>query len=915
MNWTRLVRERLTHLTGNAMVDGDIVEEIAGDLAERFDEYRRNGASEEEAREHALQEIADAEDLAARLRMARVADARRPDPPPLSGPSRLLEALWQDVCYAARALRHSPGFLLASVLTLAIGIGAVSAIASVFEAVLLEPVPYPNPDRLMAVWETDRDSGTVREPASIPDLIDFRASARQFDAFGGLIADELTFAPAGGDPVRLASLEVTADTLPLLGVDALAGRLFTSAEYRTGASSVLISERFWQRQFGRDRGALGRAILLDDQPHTIVGIVPETADLGVLQWLAAADYGRGFADQDARSRVDAWTVLVPDQAALPRDTHPALVIGRMVEGASLHAAQDEMTTIMSSLERAYPVNKARGVHVEPLVSVIFGPVRPALRVLLVAVCLVLLLAAANVANLVLVRGRGRLRDAAVRTALGATLPRLMRQFVIENLLVGLAAAVAGLAVAALTVRVLVAIAPPDVPRLAGATIDGPLLAFAFAIATLVAASFGLIPVLQARRLDVTAALSGEAGRTSTDSQSALRTRGLIIAVEVALGLVLTVGAGLMVRTLARLEGVDPGFRPDGVLKVEFQLPASRYPRDFKQWPNFVEVHRFNQALADAVAGLPGVQAVALAGNHPLDAGFTNSFTVVGREAEGRSWPEIAIRRVTPGYFRALRVPLVRGRLIAAGDSTTGPAVVLLNEAAAARFFGGRDPIGQQVQFWGSARSVIGIIGNERFHGVTEAPPPAVYAPLAQTPSATGAEVLLVRAESSPETLSGPVRRAIGRLDPGLSVFGVEGLQATLDESLGRRRFVMLLLTLFAVASLALATIGIYAVLSYDVVARRRELGIRAALGASATTLVGDVMVRAIRPMLIGLVAGTAAALALGRLLASLLYGIQPTDAWSFLTALALLTAVALMAGLAPAHRAIRMDPAATLRQD
>ncbi len=550
--------------------------------------------------------------------------------------------------YAVRVLRRSPGFLATSVLTLAVGIGALSAIVAVVQAVLLTPLPYPDAGRLLAIWETDRDSGTVREPASIPDFLDLRARSRSLDGLGGFAAGEADARQSFRGTASDCDARSHSGLLPLVGVHPVAGRTFTEAEYNSGASSVIISERLWARQFQRAPAALGHVLTIDDRPWTIVGVAPDAADVGFLQWLAAADYGRGFADRDVRSRVDAWVPLALDPKALPRDTHPLLVLGRAAPGATAAQVQQETAAIMADLERAYPENKARGTHVEALTTVIVGPVRPALRILLVAVVLVLLLAVVNVANLALVRGRGRLREAAVRSALGASVRRLVRQLVIEHVVLGMCAAVVGVAVAWVTLRALVLLAPADVPRLAQATLDPWLLAGGLLVSAVIGALVGCVPAWQVRRADLAAALGEDGGRSGTDSTRSLATRQLLVAVEIALAVMLAVGAGLMIRTLSRLDGVNPGFAPDGVLKAEFQLPASRYPRNFKTWPNFAEMHRFNEALIGDIRALPGVQDVALAGNHPLDAGYTNSFTVIGREAEARHWPEIAVRRATPG---------------------------------------------------------------------------------------------------------------------------------------------------------------------------------------------------------------------------------------------------------------------------
>jgi putative ABC transport system permease protein len=408
------------------------------------------------------------------------------------------------------------------------------------------------------------------------------------------------------------------------------------------------------------------------------------------------------------------------------------------------------------------------------------------------------------------------------------------------------------------------------------------------------------------------ALAADGGRSGTGGPSRGRARSVLVVAEVALAVSITVAAGLMIRSVWRLQHVDPGFTATGVLKAEFQLPASRYPVDFRRWPNFVEIHRFNAALLTQMARVPGVEAAALAANHPLDAGFTNSFVIVGREAESRNWPEISVRSVTPGYFRVLRVPLVRGRHLTQGDATTSLPVAVINEAGVRRFFGTRDPIGQQIAYWGIARTIVGIVGDERFHGLTEAPPPAVYAPLAQSPS-TGVAVLVRGAR--PELLTGAVRAAIASHDPALAVFGIEPLDVTLAESIGQRRFVMLLLTVFAVVALLLAAAGIHAVLSYDVAQRTREIGIRLALGALPSGVTRLVVRRGALLALGGLLAGGVASLGLSRLLRSMLFDLAPGDAVTLTAVSLILGGVALAASYLPARRAVRTDPLTALREE
>jgi putative ABC transport system permease protein len=824
----------------------------------------------------------------------------------------MLSDIWNDVRYAFRLLGRNPGFSMAAVLTLTLGIGMTTAIFSVVDAVLLRPVPFPEPDRLMMVWETDRDSGTSHEPGSFPDFIDFQQRSRQIARFGAFVAGEANLTPDRGQPVRLASVAASSDFLSILGVTPIIGRTFTAEEDRRGGPDVvLISERLWDTLFFRDPAVVGRSLRIDDRPRTIIGVLPANADFGLLQILSAADYGRGFADRDARTSVDLWAPLQADAETLPRSTHPILIVGRLAPGASAATAQEELAATAADLERVFPENKARGVSIEPLERVIFGPIEPALLVLLAAVAAVLLISCVNVANLLLARGTTRLREVAVRTALGAETRRLARQFVVENMVLTLVAAAVGIGVAYAGLRLLVAIAPADIPRLAAVTVDARVLGVALAISVVAGFMFGLVPVAQARRTDLQTALKAEDSRGATGRGG--RARSALVVAEIALAVVLVIGAGLLIKSFWRILQVDPGFDASGVVKAEFQLPASRYPTDFRRYPDFKEIHAFNARLLARVGALPGVESAALAANHPLDAGFTNSFVIVGREAESRDFPEISIRRVTPGYFRTLRVRLASGRLLTDGDSMTAPPVVLINDTAAARFFPGRDPLGQQIAFWGARRTIVGVLGSEKIFGVTETAPIAVYAPLAQTPGAS--EALIVRTSADPATLGGTIRSAIREIDPGLAVFGVEPLADTVSASVGEQRFVMLLLGIFAGLALLLAAIGIHGVLSYDVAQRTREIGIRMALGAPPARVTALVVSQGARLSAIGLVLGVVFGAVFARALAGLLFGVTATDAATFALVVAILGAVAMLATWIPARRAVRVDPLAALRQE
>jgi len=822
--------------------------------------------------------------------------------------------VFQHLRYSFRILSNNKAFTAAVVLTLALGIGANTAIFSVVDSVLLRPAPVEALERLAMVWETDRNSGTTREPASVPDYLDFAARSRSFREMAAFMAGEANMTPPSGDPVRLAALLTTHRMLPMLGIQPILGRTFTEEEDRAhGPRVALISESLWTREYGRDPSVVGRTLRLDEETYTIVGVVPGTAGFGVLQILSSAAYSRSFADRGDRMEVDVWMPLQPDPEILPRDTHPIFVLGRLASGVGLSAAQQEMGVLAADLERTHRSNDGRGTFVEPLGDVVFGPVRPPLLVLLGAVALLLLVACANISNLLLARGAGRIPEVATRVALGADRHALARQFLIESSVLTLAGALAGVAVAVVALKALLALAPADVARLSAARIDLRVLCLTLGLSALVSLVFGMVPTLQIRHLDLQSALKGAEGRHATEGRVRSRLRAALVMAELALAVVLVVAAGLLIKSFGRLLDVDPGFRAAGVLKAEYQLPPARYPVDFRVWPNFKEMHGFTEALLRRVAALPGVESAAVAGNHPLDPGFTNSFQVVGREAEAKNWPEISVRRTTPGYFRTVGLALVRGRLLRDSDSTSAPSVLLINESAARRFFPRQDPLGARIRFWGAERTIVGVVANERFHGLSGDLPLAVYIPLAQAPSANGAGVLLVRTGVNPSALASSVRAAIRETDPGLAVFGIETLDQTLSRSLSQRRFTMLLLTLFAGVALSLAAVGIHGLLSYSIAQRMREVGIRMALGAQPAEVLRLIVGEGAVLATAGIAIGLAGALALTRVLSGLLYGVTATDPATFAVVAVFLAAVSLAACLLPAMRAASVDPAAALR--
>ena len=809
-------------------------------------------------------------------------------------------------------LASHPTFTLVALLTLALGIGANTAIFSVVDTVLLRAAPFDDLTRLAVVWETDRATGTTREPGSLPDFLDYRQRAQRLERLAAVAGGEVNYSPDRGEPVRLQVLEVTEDFLPLIGMHPTAGRTFTAEDARAGGPAhVILSDGFWTRALDRDPSAVGRTITLDDRAYTVIGIMPAGADFGVFQMLSAADYSRSFADRGARAAVDVWLPLQQTPQTWPRSTHPLFMLART--RAATSAVQEELAAIAADLERQFPENAARGVFVEPLAAVVFGPVRPGLVVLLSAVGLVLLVACANVANLLLARGSARRREVAVRTALGASGLRLLRQFAIEGLLLAAAAAIVGVGLAIVGVRALVALAPADIPRIAEVAVDLRVLAVTLGLSVVAGLAFGLIPALQAGRTDVQGALRSETGHGASAGRDRSTLRSTLVVAEVALAVTLAIGAALLIKSFWRLQQIDPGFRAAGVVKAEYQLPGSRYPMDFRRFPNLPEIQGFTRTLLDRVSALPGVDSAAVAANHPLDPGFTNSFRIVGREAEARSQPEISVRRVTAGYFRTMGVPLVSGRLLADADTAATQMVVVINEAAARRFFPKDDPVGHQISYWGTARTIVGVVGNERFQGLTEAPAIALYSPLDQGPSPTG--VLLVRAAGDPAVLTGSVRAAIRGIDPALAVFGLEPFTETVSRSVAERRFTMLVLGLLAAVALTLAAIGIHGVLSCIVAERTREIGIRLALGAAPGRVRALVVSRAMVLTGIGTAVGLGAAFGLTRAMAGLLFEVTATDPVTFAAIPAVLAVVALAASYVPVRRATRVDPMVALRAD
>lgn len=884
----------------------DLDEEIRLHLELRAERLVQQGMPREEAWEEALRRFGPLDESrralhdAARRREVRL------------GVREWLVGVRQDIRYAGRRLLRAPAFTTMAVLTLALGIGANTAIFSVVNTVLLRPVPYPALEELMVVWETDRVSGTSREPAAIQNFMDLREQNGSFSTLAAFVPLEMNFSANGAEPTRVPALAVTHDLLPMLGIRPLLGRPFTAEEDEAVGQMVLLGEHLWRR-LGADPQVVGTTLRLNDVEHEVMGVVPDGAAFGMRQILSAADYGGAFAERDERAEVQLWVPLRPRATTLSRATHAAFQIGRLAPGVTVGAAAREMESLAAGLEALHRENTGRGSSVRRLADEVFGPVRPALMVLLGAVGLVLLIACANVANLLLARGAGRMQEIAVRSALGAQRRRLARLFLIETLMLSVSGALLGLAVAYVGLEQLARFAPADIPRIEQVGPDPLVLGATLALSVFMGIVFGLLPLLQSGCQDLDRALRSETGRGSTAGREKGRLRSGLVMAETALAIVLLVGAGLLVRSFWEIMRVDPGFTTEQVLKAEYQLPESRYPRDFSVWPAWTEVLAFQDALLEGARSLPGVRSVAIAGAHPLNAGFTNSFVIVGREAEASDWPEISVRQVTPGYFGTVGVTLLDGRTLEARDGSESPAVAVINQAARERFFPDQDPLGQRISFWGTDRAIVGVVGSEHTHGVTADAPPAVYVALSQAPSAQG--TLLIRSEGDPVAHVRSVRSLVHEIDPGLAVFGIEPLSTTLARSVGQQRFLMVLLGLFALLAVVLAAIGVYGVLSYTVTQRTREIGIRMALGAPIRKVVWSAIAQSGGAAALGIVIGLAGAVLLSRLLSSFLYRVTTTDTMVLAGAPLLVALVAALAIYVPARRATQVDPAMALRSE
>ena len=804
-----------------------------------------------------------------------------------------MDQLRQDLQYALRRLFKNPGFTGIAALTLALGIGANSAIFSVINAVLFRPLPFPESDRLVGVYQVWKGRRNVMSPSN---FLDIRRQTQTLEDAGAIDSTEFTLTGAG-EPVRLQGSEVSASFFNVLRVRPLLGRTFAADENEPGKDKVVVlGHALWQQRFGARGDVVGSSLVLDGHPRTIIGVMPPGFSYPAEQqlWIPIE-----YTDDTKKAR-GAWFLSA---------------IARLKPGVSAEQSASEIATLGKALEKVYPrENTDVGFTTFPLHEAIVGDLRPALLVLLGAVGFVLLIACANVANLLLARAVARETELAVRTALGAGRARLVRQLLTESLVLGAAGGAIGLLIAFWGSDLLVSLQPDGIPRLNEVAIDRQVVLFTMGISLLTGVIFGALPALQMTRGGLAASLK-EGGRGNMAAAGSARLRGTLIVAEMALAVMLLAGAGLLIKSFGKLQAVDPGFRPEETLSFELSLPRTQYQED-------VQIVSFFDRVSDRIEALPGVRAVGGVMGLPLSGlRFNISFSVKGRpEAAPGQMPSMEVRVATADYFRTLGVPLKRGRLFTDADTAHTTPVVILSEAAAAKYFANEDPLGKQIEMGWSREDekraggeVIGVVGDVKELGLDEEFPAEIYLPMRQWP--VGRMTFVARTAVPPMSLADEVKQAVQELDANLPVNEIRSVEAVVAESIAQPRFYMLLLGVFAAVALILAAIGIFGVMSYMVSQRTREIGIRMALGAQGGSVVSMVVRQAMLLAGAGLIVGLVAALALSRTLTTLLFDMSPTDPVTFATVIGVLAAVAFLASYLPARRAASVDPIEALRAE
>ncbi len=877
----------------------EVEEEIRFHLEMRVAALERGGLDPAAAREEALRMFGDVEKVRAecvRIDTRRERHMRRKEQ---------LAEIRQDLVHGIRQLRRRPGFTAVSIVTLAVGIGATTAVFSAADHVLLRPLPYGESDRVVTLWESKPAAGVGKVEVSPGNFLDWRERSGSFEAMG--LVEPFGFDLTGdGPPVAVPVWLVSEGYFEALGVRPFLGRAFLPREYLRPAASdqddaygqgesvVLISHRLWRTRYGSDPAIVGRTIQLDNIGFTVVGVLPpnleypEAKDIWAPKW---------FREGESQDRTSSYLSAV----------------ARLRPGVSVAAAQADLDRVAATLAAEYPrTNQNTGALVVPLEEQILGPVRPALLVLLGAVAFVLLIACANIASLLLARGYERERELGVRAALGARRARLVRQLITESALLAVLGGAAGLLLARLGVAAFAALSPPELPRLSTISIDGPVLIFAFLVTVAAAVLFGLLPALRFSRPDIRSAL-GSSGRSVTAGRERTRLRAALVVGEIAMALILLIGAGLLVRSFVDILSNDPGFATGNRAALQLFL--------WDRNPTAEARLQRAQEIKERLAATPGVEAVGIVTSlpfHPSRINAQGRLVIEGRPEpppgqETRVFATIA----SEDYFQVMGVPLKRGRPFMAEDRADAPAVAIINESLARRYFRGEDPIGKRVTIGvmsrPASREIIGVVGDVRPTTLDSEPQPELFIPLTQ--SGSGSLTFVARTSTEATRLLPTLRYQIWQIDPGQAIYHAATVEQLISDTLIERRFHLVLLACFSLIALVLASVGVYGLISYSASQRTNEIGVRVAMGARGSDVVGMIVREAARLAMPGIVLGVGGALLLTRFMEHMLYGVRPTDLLTFLQIAALMLMVSLVAAFVPARRASRVEPMRVLRYE
>jgi len=816
-----------------------------------------------------------------------------------------MSTVLQDVRFATRVMLKNYFFTIFAIITLALGIGANTAIFSVASGVLLRALPFNEPGRIAFIWINNprRKMAYDKLPAPPADFFDWRNQNRVFDGMSAFFSNSFTLTGVG-EPERIEGVQATGDFFNILGVAAARGRTFGPGEDRPGNDRVVVlSDGFWKRHFGSDPNIIGKTLTLNGATYQIIGIMPK--DFNFPEGTMMPAY------LQFPPRPELWTPLAfNEELAKDRTTFNLATIARLKPGVTLPQAQADMSAISAAIDEQYRRKAGYTTVLVEMREQLVGDVRTALLVLLGAVGLVLLVACVNVSNLQIARSMRRQKEFAVRAALGGGRARLVRQLLTESIMLALPGGLLGLLLAYAGTRLLLSIGPDNLPRASEITIDAQVLAFTFGVTVLTGIIAGLAPALQITHSDLNTLLRDEA-RGSTASRRSRRTRDLLVVAEMGLALVLLISAGLLVRSFVLLQQVKLGFKPDNVLTLHIALPDDRYPEDR------LHLVFFNDLLPRVGAG-PGVEAVGLVSNLPLSgAAMGTTFTIEGRPVGlPADRPSADYTIASPGFFTALGIPTLRGRAFSDMDTATSQSVVLINQAMAKRFWPDADPIGQTISVsvgnYKGQRQIVGVVGDVRLTSLTDQPRPEMYVPYAQHPD--GFMFMVARARSNPLGLVPTIRHEVLAIDKDQPIAEIRSMEQVISDSQSKRRFNLLLLCLFAGLALVLAVVGVYGVVANSVTQRVHEIGVRTALGARPGQIMKLIIKQGMLPALIGIAMGLLAAFAMTRLMSSMLYQISTTDPTVFVLAAVALMVVALLAIYVPAHRAAKIDAVQALRQ-